>query len=240
MARSTRRRYNGIKDPTSISNNKFETEFSKITPRNENQRNALESLRNNILTIMSGPPGTAKTLLSTYVAYEYLNHKKIDRIIYCKPVVETMGERGLGFLPGDLDEKVYPHIAPIMDALKVFLSEGKVKYLVDKKIVEYMPLEHLRGQSLNRCFIICDEMQNAIPSVVFTLLTRVGIDSKIAILGDVIQRDLASRFGKDGLSDCIRRLEHSKDFAHIKFGINDCVRSPFVRNVLHYYKDLYS
>jgi phosphate starvation-inducible PhoH-like protein len=219
---------------------KFTHEVEKLSPRNANQQRAFDSLRNNTLTVLTGPPGTAKTLLSVYVAYELLNAREIDKIYYCKPVVKVDGEVGLGFLPGELNEKMYPHIAPVVDCLNVFMSEGKAKYLIDKKIIEYLPIEHLRGRSLNRCFVIADEMQNATPSTVLTILTRMGAHSKISLIGDVVQRDLSSRFGKDGLSDATRRLAGVSDVGHIEFEFKDIVRSAFVKNVIYRYADLYA
>jgi phosphate starvation-inducible PhoH-like protein len=218
---------------------KFVSEVRRLSARNENQQGALNSLRENTLTILTGPPGTAKTLLSAYVAYEMLESRKINKIYYCKPVVGVDGEKGLGFLAGDIEEKTTPHIAPILDCLKVFLPEGKAKYLLDKKIIEYLPLEHLRGRSLNDCFVIADEMQNAIPSTVLTILTRVGSNSKISLIGDVVQRDLAKYFGTDGLSDAVRRLSTSEDVGYVEFQFKDICRSGFVKNVIYKYQDLY-
>jgi len=211
----------------------------QIQPMNQSQSDALNSLRSNTLTILTGPPGTAKTLLSVYVACEMLSKRQIDKVYYVKPIVEVEGEQGLGFLPGDLNEKVAPHIAPVKDSLEVFMSKGKSDYIFNKKIIEFLPLEHLRGRSLNRCMIIADEMQNATTHSVMTVLTRLGNDSKIALLGDVVQRDLASRFGADGLSDAARRLASVPEVGSVKFDFNDIVRSGFVRNVIKSYADLY-
>lgn len=214
-------------------------EYSKIHPANKSQELALSSLRNNTLSILTGPPGTAKTLLSVYVACELLHSRAIDKVYYVKPVVDVMGEKGLGFLPGDLNEKVAPHIAPLKDSLEVFMTRGKSEYLLNKKIIEFLPLDHLRGRSLNRCMVIADEMQNATTHSVMTVLTRMGQDSKIALLGDAVQRDLEDRFGRDGLSDARRRLSCIPDTGCVEFGFQDIVRSNFVKNVIISYADLY-
>lgn len=227
------------RQPYTQPDEKFSHEITKISARNENQQRAFESLRQNTLTILTGPPGTAKTLLSVYVAYEMLMSRQINKIYYCKPVVEVSGEKGLGFLAGDLEEKTLPHIAPVIDCLKVFLPEGKVKYIMDKKVVEYLPLDHLRGRSLDDCFIIADEMQNALPSSVLTILTRVGNRSKVSLIGDVVQRDLSKIFGTDGLSDAIRRLSTADSVGFIEFGFKDICRSAFVKAIIYRYKDLY-
>lgn len=223
-----------------IQDEKFSHEITKLSAKNENQHKAFDSLRSNTLTILTGPPGTAKTLLSVYVAYEMLMARQITKIYYCKPVVEVNGEKGLGFLAGDLEDKTLPHIAPVIDCLKVFLPEGKIKYLLDKKVIEYLPLDHLRGRSLNDCFVIADEMQNALPSSVLTILTRIGSNSKVSLVGDVVQRDLSKYFGTDGLSDAIRRLSSSDSVGFVEFDFKDICRSAFVKSVIYKYKDLYA
>lgn len=214
-------------------------QYKTITPLNESQNLALKSLRGNTLSILTGPPGTAKTLLSTFVACELLQRKQIDKIYYVKPVVRVKGEMGLGFLPGDLSEKIAPHIAPLKDSLNVFMSRGKSEYLLSKKIIEFMPIEHLRGRSLDRAFIIADEMQNATTESVMTILTRAGHNTKIALLGDVVQRDLEAKYGADGLSDAARRLSSLPLVGHVEFAFADIVRSEFVRKVISAYSDLY-
>jgi len=212
----------------------------QVHPMNENQKVAMDYLRNKTLTILTGPPGTAKTLLSVYVACERLQKRQIDKIYYVKPIVDTPGEKGIGYLPGSEMEKLEPHLASLRDALSVFMAKGKADYLIDKKIVEFLPIEHLRGRSLHRCMIIADEMQNATAHSVLTILTRLGDHSSIALLGDVVQRDLANRFGKDGLSDAAKRLRDLPDYVgHVEFGFDDITRSEFVKSVIYAYADLY-
>lgn len=211
-----------------------------IHPMNESQREALDHLRNKTLTVLTGPPGTAKTLLSVFIACEKLQKRQIDKIYYIKPIVDTPGEKGIGYLPGTESDKLAPHVESLRDALSVFMVKGKGDYLIDKKIIEFLPIEHLRGRSLHRCMIIADEMQNATSHSVLTILSRLGDHSTIALLGDVIQRDLANRYGKDGLSDARSRLAHMEDFVGcVEFGMDDIVRSEFVREVIKSYRDLY-
>jgi len=217
-----------------------EAEVRRIHPMNENQSAALDYLRSKTLTILTGPPGTAKTLLSVYVACEKLQKREIDKIYYVKPIVDVPGEKGIGFLPGDKSEKLDPHFASLKDALCVFMAKGKCDYLIDKKIIEFIPIGDLRGRSLDRCFIIADEMQNASTHSVLTILTRLGENSYISLMGDTVQRDLSLRYGEDGLSDALNRLgKFKEDVGHVQFSIDDIVRSGFVKNVILSYSDLY-
>jgi phosphate starvation-inducible PhoH-like protein len=221
------------------SNPKFE-EHKPLLPMNPSQVDAMKYLKTKTLTILTGPPGTAKTLLSIHAACEKLHKREIEKIYYVKPIVSAPGEQGLGFLPGNLEEKIAPHIMPIRDSLAVFMQKGKADYLLEKKVIEFLPIEHLRGRSLHRCMIIADEMQNATIHSVMTILTRLGDSSNIALLGDVVQRDLAGRFGGDGLSDALTRLRALDEVGHVDFGFNDIVRSGFVKSVIKAYGDLYS
>ena len=243
MARKSSRKQRQISDTNlhteqEIPNPRF-NEHKPLTPRNPNQVDAMRYLRTKTLTFLSGPPGTAKTLLATYIACEKLHKREIDKIYYVKPVVDVPGEQGLGFLPGNLDEKTAPHISPVRDALEVFMPKGKAEYMLSKKHIEFLPIDHLRGRSLNRCVIIADEMQNSTTKSLMTILTRLGDDSSIAVLGDVVQRDLANRFGGDGLSDALNRLRFLPDVGHVEFGFDDITRSQFVQSVIRAYSDLY-
>jgi phosphate starvation-inducible PhoH-like protein len=244
MARKSTRKQRGLSEnellaEQEVSAQKF-NEHKPLIPRNPNQVDAMRYLRTKTLTLLSGPPGTAKTLLATYIACEKLQKREIDKIYYVKPVVNVPGEQGLGFLPGNLDEKIAPHISPIRDSLEVFMPKGKAEYLLSKKHIEFLPIEHLRGRSLHRCMIIADEMQNATTHSVMTILTRLGDGSSIAVLGDIVQRDLANRFGRDGLSDALNRLHSLPDVGHIEFGFDDIVRSEFVQSVIRAYADMYT
>lgn len=222
------------------SNARFDEEIKPLLPMNPSQVDALRYLNTKPLTILTGPPGTAKTLLSVYVACNKLNRREIEKIYYVKPIVEVQGERGIGFLPGSLEEKIAPDIAPVRDSLSVFMPKGKADYLLDKKIIEFLPLDHLRGRSLHRCMIIADEMQNATTKSILTILTRLGDNSNVAVLGDIVQRDLSYRFGEDGLSDALYRLKSLHEVGHVEFKFEDIVRSKFVQSVIMAYSDLYS
>jgi phosphate starvation-inducible PhoH-like protein len=244
MARKSTRKQRQLEDNHLLSTEsapaqpKFQ-ENRTLMPRNPNQVDAMRYLRTKTLTMLSGPPGTAKTLLATYVACEKLAKREIDKIYYVKPVVDVPGEQGLGFLPGNLEEKIAPHICPVRDSLEVFMPKGKAEYLLSKKYIEFLPIEHLRGRSLHRCVVIADEMQNTTTHSLMTILTRLGDGSSIALLGDVVQRDLSGKFGGDGLSDALRRLKLLPEVGHVEFGFDDIERSSFVQSVIRAYSDLY-
>lgn len=241
MARKSSRRQKMIEVSMSEPKSpKFEDEIRPLLPMNPSQVDAMKYLSTKPLSILTGPPGTAKTLLSIYIACGKLNRREIEKIYYVKPIVDVPGEKGTGFLPGSLEEKIAPHIAPVRDSLSVFMPKGKADYLLDKKIIEFLPLDHLRGRSLHRCMIIADEMQNATTHSILTILTRLGEGSNVAILGDIVQRDLANKYGKDGLSDALNRLKHLPDVGHVDFRFDDIVRSKFVQSVILAYSDLYS
>lgn len=235
---------NSANNSKSSNCNKYSSSTNKkIYPKSRKQEEALESLYNNTLTILTGPPGTAKTLLAAFVAVEMLEARTIDKIYYSKPIVKIPSVEGIGFLPGTVDEKTSQHLAPLLDALRVFMAPQKIEYLISpsKKIIEFVPIDVLRGRSLNNCFIIADEVQNTVPEVVFTILTRLGSNSSISLLGDIVQRDLATRFGRDGLSDFIHRtkLYGLSDYAQVEFDADDCFRSEFVKKIIYCYRDLY-
>lgn len=221
------------------SNAKFDNEIAAICPKNHNQRRALDSLQDNHLTIMTGPPGTAKTFLSVYTAIKLYKQGQIDHIYYVKPIVDVFGDNGVGFLKGDINDKTLPHLGPIIDSLNQLMGEGHAKALVDQKKIEFLPLEILRGRSLHRAFIIADEMQNATPESVFTILTRMSHGTKVALCGDVVQRDLDGRFGQSGLADAMYRLQGLDCCDHIQFSVSDIVRHGFVKDIVLRYIDWY-
>lgn len=219
--------------------NKFEHELTVIHPRNQRQKEALDSLFNNTLTILTGAPGTAKTFLSVYAAYRLLEHREIDQIYYVKPAVDIVGERGHGFRKGDDMDKFRPHLAPVLDSLLTFMPKGKANYIIDNGVVEFLPLEDLLGRSLANAFVIADEMQNATTKSVFTVLTRLAQNSRMALLGDTAQRHLDTHYGISGLADAVHRLRGLPGSKHIEFSVEDIVRHRFVRDVIYRYLDYY-
>jgi len=210
-------------------------EITRLFAKTDAQAEFMRSLENNVITIGAGVAGVGKTLLALHHAV-WLHHKgKIDKIIFLKPNVDMVGERSLGFLPGELDEKVLPLLAPVLDNLEVFCTSGKAKSLIDQKHIECGLLEYMRGRSLNKTFVIYDESQNATPHGVLTMISRLGEDSKLVLLGDPNQRDVDSR-EQDGLSDALYRLRDLDEVGIVRFGSNDNVRNPHLINVLRRYE----
>lgn len=216
--------------------------FDKISlhPRNEKQQEYLQAIDDYPIVIATGCPGTAKSLLAIYKAVEYLDKRKIEKIYLIKPTAKVAGETDLGSLPGTLEEKVCPYLQSLKDSLLVFMSPGRADYILEKKIIEFLPLAYLRGRTLSRAFVIGDEMQNLTSHSAFTLLSRIGEDTKVVLNGDVAQRDLKASFGKDGLTDVVDRLRHTELVHHVEFGFEHIERSEIAKQVILAYRDLYS
>lgn len=207
-----------------------------LTPRNERQRDFQQSLSNNIVTIASGPAGTGKTLLAINYALAGLASKLYEKIIYIRPDVSVDFQRGRGSLPGEKFEKSLPLLAPLLDNLNVFCQDGLKKYLLEKELIEYVYLEDVRGRSFNDVFVIFDESQNSTQEQLKTVLTRIGVGSTLAILGDPKQVDVTSLKYNNGLSDAITRLNGLKDLQIIEFKVEDIVRSPILKHILRRYE----
>lgn len=207
-----------------------------LTPRNERQKDFQHSLHNNIVTIASGPAGTGKTLLAINFALAGLSSKSYEKIIYIRPDVAVDHQRGRGSLPGEKFEKSLPLLAPILDNLNVFCQEGLKKYLLEKELIEYVYLEDVRGRSFNDSFVIFDEGQNSTIEQLKTVLTRIGIGSTLAILGDPSQCDVSALKYTNGLQDAINRLQGLKNLGIIEFRPEDIVRSPILKHILRRYE----
>lgn len=210
-----------------------------LKPRNDKQRLALEAIDDNSATFLRGVPGCCKTLLSVYKAIEYLDNRYIDNIYVTKANVKNAGEDGWGALPGTIEEKSDIHLEPIYDSLRVFVSPGRIEYIRSKRIFEFLPLSYLRGRTLRNCFLIVEEAQNMTAHAVYTVLSRIGEDSKVVFTGDEAQRDLRAKFGKSGLEDAISRIQHLEDVGVIEFGFDDIQRSDFAKRIIMSYSDLY-
>ncbi|MGH2905611.1 MAG: PhoH family protein [Solirubrobacterales bacterium] len=204
----------------------------KVTPKTVNQKNYVDAIRNNTLTIGVGPAGTGKTYLAIAMAAQALSSRRVSRIILTRPAVEA-GER-LGFLPGDLMAKVDPFMRPLFDALYDMLEPERVNDYLDAGAIEVAPLAFLRGRTLNDSFVILDEAQNTSPEQMKMFLTRLGFGSQIVVTGDVTQIDLP-KGERSGLIEIGQVLEEIEDIAFVRFGEEDVVRHKLVQRIVTAY-----
>ena len=203
-----------------------------IGPRTKGQSIYLESVINNDIVFGIGPAGTGKTFLSMAFALSSLEKKEVERIILCRPAVEA-GEN-LGFLPGDLKEKVDPYLSPLYDALDVMLPKNKLAALIENKNIEIVPLAYMRGRTLDNAFMILDEAQNSTIMQMKMFLTRLGIGSKAIINGDVTQIDLDVN-KHSGLIQATKILNNVSGIGFTYFDDSDIVRHPLVRKIIGAY-----
>ena len=203
-----------------------------IGPRTKGQSIYLESVINNDIVFGIGPAGTGKTFLSMAFALSSLEKKEVERIILCRPAVEA-GEN-LGFLPGDLKEKVDPYLSPLYDALDAMLSKNKLAALIENKSIEIVPLAYMRGRTLDNAFMILDEAQNSTIMQMKMFLTRLGIGSKAIINGDVTQIDLDAN-KHSGLIQATKILNNVSGIGFTYFDDSDIVRHPLVRKIIGAY-----
>jgi len=203
-----------------------------IGPRTNGQALYLESVINNDIVFGIGPAGTGKTFLSIALALSSLEKKEVDRIILCRPAVEA-GEN-LGFLPGDLKEKVDPYLSPLYDALNAMLPKNRLKVLIENKSIEIVPLAYMRGRTLDNSFMILDEAQNSTIMQMKMFLTRLGIGSKAIINGDVTQIDLDVN-KHSGLIQAAKILQNVSGIGFTYFDESDIVRHPLVKKIIGAY-----
>jgi phosphate starvation-inducible PhoH-like protein len=205
-----------------------------ITPKSLAQKLYVEAIRTNDIVFGIGPAGTGKTYLAMAMAVSALIKEKVARIILARPAVEA-GEK-LGFLPGDLAEKVNPYLRPLYDALYDMLSFEKVSRLLERGVIEIAPLAFMRGRTLNDAFTILDEAQNTTSEQMKMFLTRLGYDSKAVITGDITQIDLPEKRGS-GLLEARDILQGIEGIAFINFSKQDVVRHRLVRRIIQAYED---
>ena len=203
-----------------------------IGTRTKGQALYLESVINNDIVFGIGPAGTGKTFLSMALALSSLEKKEVDRIILCRPAVEA-GEN-LGFLPGDLKEKVDPYLSPLYDALDALLPKNRLKVLTENKSIEIVPLAYMRGRTLDNAFMILDEAQNSTIMQMKMFLTRLGIGSKAIINGDVTQIDLDGN-KHSGLIQATKILKNVSGIGFTYFDESDIVRHPLVKKIIGAY-----
>ena len=206
-----------------------------IGPRTKGQSIYLDNVVNNDIVFGIGPAGTGKTFLSMAFALSSLEKNEVDRIILCRPAVEA-GEN-LGFLPGDLKEKVDPYLSPLYDALDAMLPKNKLKIFVEHKKIEIVPLAYMRGRTLDNAFMILDEAQNSTVMQMKMFLTRLGIGSKAIINGDVTQIDLDGN-KHSGLIQATKILKNVSGIGFTYFDDSDIVRHPLVKKIIGAYDTL--
>jgi phosphate starvation-inducible PhoH-like protein len=204
-----------------------------VSPKSLNQQEYIQAIRTHDLVFGVGPAGTGKTYLAMAMALTFLQNKIVSRIILTRPAVEA-GER-LGFLPGDMIQKVNPYLRPLYDALFDMVSGEQAQRLIDKNIIEIAPLAYMRGRTLNSAFIILDEAQNTTRPQMKMFLTRAGYDSKVIVTADITQIDLPHP--KDsGVLHALKILAPIKEIAICKFDDRDVVRHPLVQKIVKAYQ----
>jgi len=207
----------------------------RVTPKTDGQIRYCKTVKNNDVVFCNGPAGTGKTFLAVCFAVSALEQNLIDRIILCRPAVEA-GEN-LGFLPGDLKDKVDPYLAPLYDALNILYDEKKLFKLLETKIIEIVPLAYMRGRTLDNSFMILDEAQNSTITQMKMFLTRLGVGSKSIITGDVTQIDLQSK-KESGLVQVAKVLKGIKGIGFANLNQHDVVRHPLVKKIIEAYDRL--
>ncbi len=212
----------------------IKTPKKSVIPRSEQQKKYVRALKEKEIIISAGPAGTGKTFLAVAVALTMLLEKKIERIILSRPAVEA-GER-LGFLPGDMREKVDPYLRPLYDSLYDLLDFEKIQKKIEVGDIEIAPLAFMRGRTLKNSFAILDEAQNATDTQIKMFLTRIGENSKIVINGDPSQIDLPNK-SLSGLNRSKKLLEHLKEISVVDFDHTDVVRHPLVSKIVKAYSD---
>lgn len=211
-------------------------ESRKIVAKTLAQKKYMDCIDNSSVVFVTGSAGTGKTYLATAYAVNLLKKNKITKLIITRPAVEA-GEK-LGFLPGDLKEKVDPYLIPIYDALNSFLGKENVEKLVEKGVIEIAPLAYMRGRTLDNAFIILDEAQNTTTNQMKMFITRLGFKSKMVITGDITQIDLPQH-AKSGLVEATEILKGIDGISHIHFTKHDVMRHPLVSKIIERYEEYY-
>lgn len=211
----------------------YGTKGTSIKAKTVNQQKLVDLAKDNDLVFALGPAGTGKTFISVAMAVKALKNKQVKKIIITRPAVEA-GEN-LGFLPGDLKEKIDPYLRPIYDALNDMIPFEKLQYYMEREIIEIAPLAYMRGRTLHNAFILLDEAQNTTPMQMKMFLTRMGPDSKMIVTGDTSQIDLP-RNQRSGLKEAIRILSDVKGIGFVELSERDVVRHRLVRDIIEAYE----
>ena len=211
----------------------IKTRKKSVKPRGFNQNQYVRAIREHDINFGIGPAGTGKTFLAVACAVEAFEQEKISRILLVRPAVEA-GEK-LGFLPGDLSQKIDPYLRPLYDALYELFGFERVEKLIERGFIEVAPLAYMRGRTLNDAFIILDESQNTTAEQMKMFLTRIGFGSTVVVTGDMTQIDLPSKT-QSGLRHAIRVLGAVEGISFTHFGARDVVRHPLVQRIVEAYQ----
>jgi phosphate starvation-inducible protein PhoH and related proteins len=226
----------GVSMLKDIMTDRIQTSEKKpgVTAKTVGQKKYLDAIRHHDVTFGVGPAGTGKTYLAVAMALAALREGRVSRIILTRPAVEA-GE-ALGFLPGDLYEKIMPYLRPLHDALQDMLPAEEVQKHTERGVIEIAPLAYMRGRTLNHAFIILDEAQNSTTEQMFMFLTRLGVNSKAVITGDETQVDLPAH-KHSGLLEAHRALKHIEGIAIVEFTRRDVVRHALVQRIIAAYEE---
>ena len=226
---------NNIKNQSTVQplGEVIKTPKRSVISRSKKQKEYVKSLKNNQITMSLGPAGTGKTYLAVAVALSMLLEKKVERIILSRPAVEA-GER-LGFLPGDLKDKIDPYLRPLYDSLYDLLDYDKIQRKIESGAIEIAPLAFMRGRTLKNSFAILDEAQNATRIQIKMFLTRIGENSKLVVNGDPSQIDLPNK-NQSGLIEAQNILKEIKEITVIKFDHQDVIKHPLVTKIVEAYQ----
>lgn len=205
-----------------------------VVPKTLNQKRYLQAIRQHLVTFGIGPAGTGKTYLAMAAALKELSEGSIERIVLTRPAVEA-GE-ALGFLPGELQEKILPYLTPLYDAMNDMFGKESVNALVERGTVEIAPLAYMRGRTLSNAFVVLDEAQNTTHEQMMMFLTRLGDGSRMVVTGDLTQTDLP-RSKPSGLREAVRILKNLKQISIFEFEAQDVVRHPLVQEIINAYAE---
>jgi phosphate starvation-inducible protein PhoH and related proteins len=229
---------NNLKDNViEISNFRKSTKRTvEIVPRNVNQEDLVFALADpsQYIVFATGPAGCGKTLLATLAAIKALKAGEIEKIVITRPNV-AVDDKDIGFLPGDIIQKMTPWMLPIIDAFSEYYTKSEITAMLEEGIIEMIPVAYMRGRTFKHSFIIFDEAQNSTPTSMLSVLTRIGENSKMVVTGDIKQGD---RGPNNGLADFLKRFENSSNISVIKFDDKDVERHPIIKEVLNMYKDI--
>jgi phosphate starvation-inducible PhoH-like protein len=202
-----------------------------LEAKTDNQQKFMNAVEAFKLIFATGPAGTGKTYLAGAMAADAILEKRTEKIIITRPAVEA-GEQ-LGFLPGEVEEKYAPYLAPFLDVLNERLGKGRVEYMMKSGQIEAAPLAYMRGRTFKEAWVILDEAQNTTPAQMKMFLTRIGYNCKVLVSGDVMQKDIS---GESGLVDAVRRLSFIPSVKVIQFTADDIVRSGLVQEIVDAYE----